>query len=196
MKRSLMLLCIGLIIGFAAFSNAAPIIDVVEYNTEFFTPPGVTTGSPYYRWFNEDWGWKHTAIGGTFTTANLSISAYDVDYSVGPEGEHDIIYVKESGSWVKVGELAGSNNIWSYTTFSLGSQFFDEIAAGLEVRIDIDSTHTYNDWAVALAKSVLSLDGGQLPDPNPGSKVPEPGTLLLLGFGLIGIAGYGRKKLA
>ncbi len=25
--------------------------------------------------------------------------------------------------------------------------------------------------------------------------VPEPGTILLIGFGLLGLAGYGRKKL-
>jgi len=31
-------------------------------------------------------------------------------------------------------------------------------------------------------------------DDTPGATVPEPGTILLLGFGLIGVAGIGRKK--
>ena len=40
-------------------------------------------------------------------------------------------------------------------------------------------------WYVTLAKSALSVDGGQIPNPNPS--VPEPATIMLFGAGLAGI---------
>ena len=48
-------------------------------------------------------------------------------------------------------------------------------------------------WAVALAKSVLSVDGGEIGSPEPGVGVPEPATMLLLGFGLAGLAGFKKR---
>jgi hypothetical protein len=38
-----------------------------------------------------------------------------------------------------------------------------------------------------------SADGGSID--NGGSPVPEPATLILLGAGLVGLAGIGRKKI-
>jgi hypothetical protein len=61
------------------------------------------------------------------------------------------------------------------------------------VQILIDELDQDNYWGVSLAKSVLSLDGAPLPNPNPGA-VPVPAALWLFGTALAGLAGFGRRK--
>jgi hypothetical protein len=193
MKKSRILLIVLLMmLMFTGVANA--VIDTVQYPTGYFLDVDANKyNSPYYRGFGENWGWTHGAIGGTWTTATLNISAFDVDNTYGPsDGEHDLIYGWKGGVKTYIGELAGASDIWSYTTFDLTGLGWDaDIAAGLQVYIDIDVV-TQGSWIVTLAKSVISLDGGTLPNPNP--TVPEPTTLLLLGFGLAGLATL-RKKI-
>lgn len=197
MKKMLAILALAATALFGTFSPANALVDVVEFDTGYFVPDEASTYSdPYYRWYNQDWGWTHTAIGGSFTTAELFISAWDVD----APSEVDNIYAYDGATQVLLGSLNGLDGAWGYTTFDLmsyaGHDFTDDIASGLKIWIDIDSTHSYDYWAVALAKSVLTLDGGTLPDPEPGPEpVPEPSTLLLLGGGLLGL-GFARKRFA
>lgn len=185
----------GSVLALVTGVQALGVSDVIEWNSGYFVPSaGETYNSPYYRWYNEDWGWQHSVIGGTFTTASLSISAFDVDAGAATSAEWDEIWVKDDGSWVSLGYLAGANNIYSYTTFNLGAGLFDDIANGLEVWIDIDKYSTSRRWAVTLAKSVLSLDGGFIPDPNPNPQVPEPMSLAMIAVGLVAVAGYRRRR--
>jgi len=177
-----------------SFAAQAATTDTVQYPSGYFVDSDANKySSPYYRWYNEDWGWSHNAIGGSITSATLNISAFDVDYDA-PDGERDGIYAKDNGSWTFLGYLSGGNDIWQFTNFTLGSNFYDDIASGLEVMIDIDSTHNYQNWAVTLAKSSLSVDGGALPSPTP-TPVPEPETyaMLLAGLGLLGLATRRRR---
>jgi hypothetical protein len=190
MKKLVLLIAVGVMMTFGSFAFAAPAVDIVQAPTGYFVPTdGQKYDAPYYRWYNEDWSWQHSAIASTFTTATLRISAFDID----APAEVDKIYAYDSGTWVLLGSLAGGNDIWQYTDFGLGANFFDDILTGLQVKIDIDSTNDEeeNVWAVTLAKSTLSLDGGVGPGPEPGP-VPEPLTMLLLGLGLTGIAGARR----
>lgn len=179
----------------AASFGASAATDIKQYATGYFVDVDANKyNDPYYRWHDGDWGWTHGAIGGSPTTATLSISAFDVD----APSEVDNIYALDSGTWTLLGSLGGGSDIWSYTTFTLGSNFYDDIASGLQVKVDIDSTHTYNFWALTLAKSVLVVDGGTLPPPVPGIPEPETYAMLLAGLGLLGLAARrrGRKEVA
>ena len=168
----------------AGAAAAAPYTDTVQAPTGYFVPnPAETYNSPYYRGYGQDWSYQHGAIAGAFTTATLNISAFDVDAA---QGELDEVWVKDEGSWVKLGNLAGASDIYSFSNFNLTSNFFNEVAAGLEVLLKID-TGTKGSWLVTLSKSSLSVDNGSLPNPNPGG-VPEPATwaMMIIGFGAVG----------
>ncbi len=181
-----------MMLSIAGMLAAAPISDVIQYPTGNFVPDqGSTYDDPYYRWFDGDWGWQHTAIDPTgAATASLYIAAWDVDAS---SGEVDVIKLWDGTSYVQLGTLAGLDDDWGYTTFDLDlGTWGAQIASGLQVWMDIDSTHDSDFWAVTLSKSVLSLDNGVIPDPDP-NPVPEPASLLLLGAGLVGLAGLKRK---
>jgi hypothetical protein len=188
----------------AAGANAA-VLDVKDFSNnaagEFFTPVGSELDSPYYRFGSEDWGWTHGAItnASAATAITLNISAFDVDEEpCGITGacEEDVIEVFDTATstWVELGILSGADDAFSFTTFNLTANLFDDVETGLQVRMDIDSTNA--GWLVSLAKSVISVDGAPLPNPNP-SPVSEPTTLGLVGLSLaaMGFVARRRRKL-
>lgn len=189
-------------VGAVSPSAHAAALDVVQTPTDFFVPTDAQKfDAPYYRAFNQDWEWVHNPIPYVFTPSTvvtLNIGAFDVDFAGDPShtgGERDMISAFNGTDWVDLGFLDGSDETWSFTTFTLDPGVFAAvIASGLQVRINIDSTLT--DWNVALSKSVLSLDNADLPSPLPGVPVPAALPMFVSGLGLFAALAKRRKGKA
>ncbi|MCC6123772.1 MAG: hypothetical protein IT426_02320 [Pirellulales bacterium] len=194
--RQIKILLLALALPLVLSNIAVAVIDVVQAPTGFFVPDdSLKYSSPYYRDMNQDWGWTHGAIAGTITSAKLQISAFDVD-NAGPanQWEHDLIFGwdTDTAAWISIppGVLAGADDTWSYTDFTVPASLFNEVSAGLQVWMDIDTT-SGGSWLVTLAKSVLTTEGEEPPPPQPG--VPEPMTMVI--WSLLGALGlvYGWR---
>jgi hypothetical protein len=178
-------------------AQAQAVIDTIQAPTGFFVPTDAQKfDAPYYRGFGGDWGWTHNAILGVTGGATLQISAFDVDFAGQlPQftGERDEIFAWNSGAWESLGFLVGENDAWAFTNFVLGPQFYDDIAAGLQVRMAIDTTEV--GWLVTLAKSSLSIDTLDT-NPNPSVPLGPASPLFAVALGALALLHWRRKRNA
>jgi hypothetical protein len=189
MKRIPVVVAACLVLAAAGAQGAITYIDTIDAtsgqaDTYFVPDEGSRRISPYFRFYDEDWGWTHTFSPAkpaqSIVSAALEIEAYDVDIAL---DEYDVLYV----GGTNVGNLQGSNEAWSTTTLSLPAGTFTDLMSGtVQVQIDIDSTHTYEYAATSVRSAKLIIEYEPHPDqPNPQPiQAPAPGAILLGGFGV------------
>ena len=139
--------------SFVVSASATTTEDVVQAPTGYFLPAAANpNNSPWYRWYDEDWGWAHTfnPANKVLISASLEIYAYDVD-SGATDPEVDVI----SADGTNLGNLAGASGTWSTNTFSVPVSLLAD--GTLNVWMDIDSTHSSYAWAVTLEYSKLTV---------------------------------------
>ena len=138
--------------------------------------------------FNSSEGWDYvvTKVDGNWGLYRLDYSAI-VNTTVAPQLNPNYYIFRLDQAW--------RGGAGSY----VGSATYDLSSSGLIIAFNTGSEDFGNDvgfhWTMQCGNDVIEGKAVGVTPLNPDVSVPEPGTILLLGTGLIGLAGCGRKRL-
>ena len=192
MNKLLVFLCTIAVVFFTVgIASAVPIVDPWDPSDVFLKHDGTEGGVMQYDWTFDLTDDNFNPSCQDVTTAVVSVSLYDDEEDpVETPNEYARLYVggpDAFGDWVEefgLGKLDDPTN----RSFTLSGTNLDTLSdqGTLNVRL----VATGGDFFFDSAR--LEVEATECPE----SPVPEPASMLLMGTGLIGLAGLlGRKKL-
>jgi len=186
MKKFLMFLCaVTLVFGMVGSASAVPFVYTDTYINETYIEGG------------ESISWEHNINDSGFDSSKDNISSVDILLGLrddtNPLGDpYDLISI----------DLVTVTGDFETATLSTDGIIYDlgEIDMGLYT-VNLTAWLQLQDTGL-LNVTLTSLEGdfyftfSQLTATGDTAPVPEPSTILLLGTGLLGLVGYGRKRFS
>jgi hypothetical protein len=159
-----------------------------------YTEYGAYISDPSKTYFTNNLTIKSTGYLKGFLGDEFYISGDFINNSQNPLWDTENADLIFSGSGPHILQLSSLDqaNKWDMLSLLDGVILNLSGGAGSELYVDEIVGGTNNIFNIGSNPITIYYDGGELT--LPGQPVPEPATMILLGSGLIGLAGYGRKK--
>ena len=191
MKKFLMFLCaMGFVLGMLGTASATLFTDTQTLDVTIAEGPYAQCcwDDTYTYYHNTPYDFE--VPWDIVNSATLEISGYWID------DNNDTVAVSGTavgtltpgGEYLDWGCLSWDNP--SLSSFDIASTF-TSWTTGASLEVSITANGDYGDWKLELSESIFKLDYE-----NGTAPVPEPATIILMGIGLIGMAGYSRKRFS